>query len=771
MPYSHIPGVKASYLDGAFKIPTGSTQPKVLVVGPAESGLTNEIFNVAAVSGAESEFGAETPVLRVTHELLAQLADNIAIVRSGGRQGSLVVEDSAGGTLTITPEYRDDEILERYALVIENDGSVNRFLVYDLIDQAWVYDSSEIEVLDAGVVTVEDDDLDLFTLNDRTVPDLAISMADLVTGDFTADGSATLSTLTITEGSDGMVPSLVERYAAYNTTLHMLDYKDADFVIPVDAYIDDANVVDDASPATYGYYWLGVPVAGDECDKLGYLWQYIYRGRIFTYFTDTADYFSVATAAASKTVNTDLVITALREGKGGNACTLQIALGGSLAVSITENANCGLDILLTAVSGVTTNADAATAIDAALLAFTASTGTNGAALLDATGGSTVISATVAKSNFTGGTGGHVLTHEDLTGDTIPSAVSTKFAAAVNAELRECNFAHQVASFCYLASTNWATMLGAVSFKAPTAFGRLAVADWVGTLPEYTDNGQYLFIDAPADNGAAILGNKFLAGQSKTSAGYRSGLVTDGNTTDGYAYGGLILTTGSALPNGSDWPYGIDDDDEALDSGRKPIDIGKHVFITYDWPIHSNGYNGGSTYRGSLPGAFVGKVVGMAENEEPIGDNGTIRKVQSPPRIHSTQLDDLASIRAIGLRRDETVGLILVSARTAAHPDSDYTRISTIRSVNRMLKGIRNIARPYIGKPFNAQQLVSLQSAIDQYLVAEKAAGFNQGAKASISYSRADKIMGRLKVKVRMIPPFSVETIDVETSLAAEESEL
>ena len=162
---------------------------------------------------------------------------------------------------------------------------------------------------------------------------------------------------------------------------------------------------------------------------------------------------------------------------------------------------------------------------------------------------------------------------------------------------------------------------------------------------------------------------------------------------------------------------------------------------------------------------------MAENEEPIGDNGTIRKVQSPPRIHSTQLDELASIRAIGLRRDESVGLIIVSARTAAHPDSDYTRISTIRSVNRMLKGIRNIARPYIGKPFNAQQLVSLQSAIDQYLVAEQAAGYNQGAKASISYTRADKIMGRLKVKVRMIPPFSVETIDVETSLAAEESEL
>lgn len=771
MPYSHTPGVRASYLDGAFRIPTASTQPKVLVVGPATSGLTNELFPVAAISGAENEFGAETPVLRVAHELLSQGADNISIIRSGGRQGSFVFEDSEGGTLTVTPEYRDNEILERYALIIENDGSANRYLVYDLIDQTWVYDSTEILVLDDGVVTVEDDNLDLFTLNDRSTPDLAISLADVQTTDFTADGAATADTVTATEGADGTNPSLVERYAAYNTSLHSLDYKDADFVVPADVYLDDANIAYDASAATYGYFWLGVPAAGDTTDKLGYLWQYIYRGRLYTYFTDTADYFSVNLAAATKTVNTNLVLTSLKDGKGGNANTFEIALGGSLSVTISENANHGLDILLTAVTGVTTNSAAATAINSALAAFTTSTGVLGSTLISVAGGGTAISATVAASNFTGGTGGHVLTHGDLTGDTVPSAVSTKFAAGSDAELRECNFGHQLASFCYLASTNWSTMLGAVSFKAPTSYSRLAIADWVGELPEYTDSDEYLYIDAPGDNGAGILGNKFLAGESKTSAGYRSSFVTGGNSTDGYAYGGFILTNGAALPNGSEWPYGVDDADEAVDSGGKPLDIGKHLFVTYDWPILSNGYNGGSTYRGSLPAVFVGKVVTMVENEEPIGDNGKLRRVQSPPRIHSTQLDELASIRAIGLRRDETAGLVLVSAATAAHPDSDYTRISTIRCVNRHLKGIRRIARPYIGKPFGTQQLVSLQSALEQYLVAETGRGMNQGAKVAISYSRQDKIMGHLKIKLRMIPPFSIQSIDVETSLAAETNEL
>lgn len=771
MPYSHIPGVKASYLDGAFKIPSISTQPKVLVVGPAESGLTNEIFNVAAISEAEHEFGAETPIMRVAHELLAQGATNVSCIRSGGRQGSWVLTDSAGGTLTLTPEFRDDEILERYALFISNDSIENRYAIYDLVDQTWIYDSSEILSIDLGIVQVEDDDLDLFTLNDITIPDLAVALSDNVSGDFTVDGTATISSVTITEGTDGMVPSLVERYAAYNTTLHMLDYRDADFVIPADAYIDDANIAYDAAAATYGYFWLGVPAAGEASDKLGYLWQYIYRGKLYTYFTDTPTFFSVTQAAASRTVNTTLVITAQVTGKGGNASTIQIALGGSASAGVTENVDGGLDILVTAVTGVTTTSQAATLINNALAAFTASTGTQGSALLSAAGGVTVIAATQAKVNLQSGTGGHVLTHEDLTGDAIPSAVSTKFAAGADAELRECNFAHQLASFAHLASTNWATMLGAVSFKEPTSFSRLQIADWIGNLPDYTDTGKYLFIDAPADNGSGVLGNKFLAGESKTSAGYRSYLVTDGNSTDSYAYGGLILTEGAALPNGSEWPYGIDSADEATDSGGKPIDIGKHVFVTYDWPIHSNGFNGGSTYRGSLPSVLVGKLVTMKENEEPIGDNGTVRKVQTPPRIHSTQLDELSQIRAIGLRRDDTVGLIFVSAKTAAHPDSDYTRVSTIRCVNRMLKGIRNIARPYIGKPFDVRGLVSLQSAIDQYLVSEQTGGYNQGARASLTYSRADKIMGRLKVKVRMIPPFSIETITVETSLAAEESEL
>lgn len=797
MPYENIPGVRATYLDGAFKIPSASTQPKILVVGPALTGLTNEIYNVNNVGVAEAEFGAATEVLRVVHEAVAQDANNISVIRSGGQEGSWVFTDSASATLTVTPVYRDDDILGRYALIIENDGASNRYMVYDLTDETYVYDSDELLVLDEGVVSVVDSGIDIFTLFDKDVLSAVTALDTVVTaqlatlitdGHLVEDGTATATTAVATEGTDGITVSRAERYAGLSTTYHLLDYRDADFIIPTDVYIDDLNISTDATATyagtgatdaeKYGYYWKGLPGVDSAEDALGWVWEYRYKGALYTYMADVSDYFAGLAATptvATLTIHTDLVLTTSAVGKGANGVTIQVNATGDAGptVTITES-DFGFDILVTD-DGTASTTTTASAIDTALGLKTLRSGVLASTLMAATaGGATLLSVAgdTAKTHLAGGTGGAVLTHTDLTGDAIPSAVSTLFAASLDATIREVNFAHQLASFCRVASTNWAAIVGAISFKKPTeGFARGKIANWIGTLPTYTDDGTDIFIDAPTDNGSGVLGHKLMAGFSKTSAGYRSAEVDNGNSTDGYAYGGLIETVGASLPNGNTWPYGIDDADEALDSGGKAVDIGRHVFVMYEWMILTNGYNGGTSYRGSIPATFFGKVAGMPENEEPIGINGALQKVQAPTKVHSTQINDLASLRIIGVRRDIAGAMIITTAKTAAHPDSDYTRISTIRSVNRMLSGIRNLARPYIGKDFSAQRLASLQAAIDGYIVAEQGAGIHQGAKARIEYSRADQIMGRLKIKLRMVPPFSIESITVETSLAADESEL
>jgi hypothetical protein len=92
-------------------------------------------------------------------------------------------------------------------------------------------------------------------------------------------------------------------------------------------------------------------------------------------------------------------------------------------------------------------------------------------------------------------------------------------------------------------------------------------------------------------------------------------------------------------------------------------------------------------------------------------------------------------------------------------------------VNRELSGIRRIAKRYIGKPFNSQRLAALQADIDGFLVAERKRQIHDGAKAVLFYTKADRVLGKLTVRLKMVPPFTIEHIDVEMSLAAEESEL
>lgn len=777
MAYDNTPGVKGSYLDGSLKTPTGTTQPKILSLGSASGGLTNELFNVTNVRRTEVEFGADSEVMYTVHEAIAQKANNIAIMRIGGKRGSFVFTDSAGNTLTIIPELRDNAALSRYSIAMDGTGTANRIVLYDVESEEHVYDSSEILALDEGVLEISDTGIDLFSVGTVNDPLTYIALADLVVGDFTVNGTATAASVVATQGTDGVGASSVEKYAALNSAYHLLDYKDADFVIPRGVYHNSPNVVDDGAVANF---FKGVPVAGAANDELGYLWQYIYRGKVYTYFTDSDSYFTDLTGAAASTVtvNTDLVLTADKDGIGGDGISIVIDDGGAAGPTVTITEPTATTLLITVTDdGSSDTSTAVTAINTALGLYTLSNGELASTLVTATGGAATLLVATASTPLAGGAGGHVLTHEDLTGDSVPSAVAARFAAGADAELRECNFTHQLGSFCERASTSWKAMLGSISTLGPSGLSRQNVADWVGSAPTYTvgPNGTELIVDAPADNGSGLLGDKLLAGLAISSAGYRNGAISSpASSTDALAFGGLIKTVGASLPNADDWPlhsYGIDDSDERVDSNGAPVDLGKHVSVTYAWPIHRNSYNGGSVYRGPIHATYLARLAVMPEKEEPIGPNGIVGKLASVPRIHATQIDQLARIRMIGLIREEGLGFTFVNSKTAAHPDSDYTRISTIRCVNRELQGVRRICRQYLGKEFSAQKLIALQSAIDVFLKGEKDAGFNQGAAVSLNFTRAEKILGRLHVRLKMVPPFSIEAINVEMSLAADESEL
>jgi len=800
MPYSDIPGTKAAYIDsGALTITRRTTQPNILIVGPSGSGTSLRRFNVVETGLAEREFGSASPVMRTVHEALRQGSNNLSVLRAGGHPGRWTATDSDSDTLTVITKRSDDDVLDRYALRITFEDSTPRYVVYDITDRQYVYDSLRLLALDDGDVYIEDTGFAPGALLNDTepLPQLWTKLTDVVIADFDVSGAGgvTVPADPVSEaGDDGTNPSLVERYAALEQAYFRLDYKDADFLIPVDTYIDALNIIDTAdasktgAPASgtdYGYFWSGPPVAGSDRDLLGYLWRYVYRGVVYSLFTDQTDYFSFAQVAASIT-HDGVTLACSETGKGGNACTMEFVGGGTAGaetVTIDLNDDGGYDIVVTIEDAVSTQTQASAAINTAIAAATAATvgahnswvrlpsdvfGTAGVTV-----GATAVNITAA-ANFTSGSGGNkILMTFDPYG-TNPTVVDTKITNGADAEIREINFAHQLAEACYLASVNWSTMLGVINFKEPDqdslSISRSYIpnGNWVGDLPEYSDNDIDVYIGAVADNGEGILGNKFLAGEY----GYRGHLLEAETDTSGLAYGGLIRTVGSALPNGEKWPYGISPNDEALDESGRPIDLGKHIFVCYDWPLLSNGYNGGSQYYGTLAATFAGKLAVTPSAEEPIGQQGRLISVGGGLDIHSTQLSQLAQIRAIGMRFDDDSGSwILTTAKNAAHPSSDYRRASTIRVANRLITGARRITAPYIGKQFNPQVLMSLKSALDQYITAEHTAGVHNGGRIAFSYTPQDRILGRLTLQIRFVPPFTLESIVVKTSLAADESDL
>jgi len=765
MAYDNIPGVVAEITDGSFRTIRTSSQPRILLLGTATSGLTNETYSVTSIRSVERDYGKTSEITKGLFELYAQRADNVGLMRIGGRESKIIFKDAAGGSITVVPNYRDDEILERYALIVSNDGVANRYLIYDIRDERWVYDTLEIYAINTELIDIEDDGLALSntTATASGSTSLFVALSSVAVSDF---GSG-VTAIAKYDGDDGVSMTLCERYAALNSAYAGLDDNDADYVTPLGIFADSKNIADDGAVWTEGLYFNSFEVVDGPDDQLGYVWQYIYRGKLYTYFVESKTLFAdlVVTPFVKAAVTAGgLTVTAVKPGLGGNDIQIAFVQDSDPASITVTGSSAGMLITL--------SGDIATGIsddDAAELINEHPVASQWVVAASPTVGD--ISA-IAATSLIGGNGpvaGGFVTHRQLTGDKEPAAVLARFLAGKDLEVREVSFLNQLGDFCHRASTSWKSMLGTLSTKGPSGFSRAKIADWIGDLPTYTDIGLESGIASSADNGAGLLGLKLIAGHSA----YRNAMFSDpDNNQNGFIYGGIIKTKGVDLPNGNkNIPgfnsYGVLDTDELLDSNSQPVDLGKHLWVTYSWPVHSNGFDGGTTYRGPINVSVLGLLTQIPAYEEPIGERGRLPGVYLEPRIHNTQKDSLALLRMSGLQDMGGGALGLINAKTAAHPMSDYTALATMRSVNVIMNGVRSVARRYVGRPFNTNIIMTLQSDIDQFLSAmgKSDAPYHSGASFELSYSEEDRIMGRLTVKVKMVPTSTLKTITVEMTLS------
>lgn len=347
----------------------------------------------------------------------------------------------------------------------------------------------------------------------------------------------------------------------------------------------------------------------------------------------------------------------------------------------------------------------------------------------------------------------VLTHYDLTGELVPDDVLDSlieerggvYRLHEDAFAREVNFAHQAASMAHTSSTEYKATMAVVPTTRPRG-GLRQLARWAGKAPVYKiDSNGDLVVET---NGTGFMGSKHLYG----NASYRPA-----NSGIGLAYGGLVRNTEG---------FGIDSSIEELDSRGFPIDLGKHLIVVGAYGVVSvQGSGRAPNFAVSNLGPkLIEKLVSLPVNEEPIGPvNGILPGVSTTGAITSRALlNDLALGRVVMIGADGSIA----NLRTAALPSSDYTRVSTIRAANLVCDAVRSVSLRYLGRAFSDAQLAALDAELAGTMRSLKVDGSIQDGSVRTSASRADRINGRLNLKVQFVPPLSIEAITIDLTVSA-----
>lgn len=825
--YSRLPGVQATFNDGnlANVAPEIKSGAKLLIASSAEQGYTNRLFSVDSLESVITEFGENSSIAKSLQLARANGAQNVDIVKVNGKQSHFLIKKTIEGAdfqketiIKISPKRTGKmfvgttnangsdttvDVLAGYAIALLpfKKGNIfkQRVLLYQINNvnqpRTLIYDSemllaNNLSAFDIEINNAPGNDQILVTpefFNTTGAEDFQISLEDAVAAfdnkqikvtliktlssitssdisvfnsDKTAESaiSADYSIVTLQPENIDQVTHL-ERFAGLEVKYHDLDYLDADFIYCDGCYADIAPVelgaLSSSEKLEYGAH------------KLGYMWKYVYEGKPYVFFFGRKNPFDSANIVDSYTSDGITFGFSADQKKIGdllNLVDIKFHVDAVLVEPAVE--------IFTSDTGrvechITTNS--ATLDGVVELPFCTVTGLD--ILNNVADGKVVtlrpsvvgndnraLSILLEDGSFN--TDAFVETPHTLYGSLVPEAVIERLftytlegasLVASSIEVREVNFLHQAAMMAYKASNTTSQTIAFVPCSAPPASND-GVMKWAGDSPVYNVDSSGTLVVQSA--GTGIQGNKLLFG----APDYRGGLP----------FGGVILTTGEDLPNQE--PYGIDDTDEASDGRGTPIDIGKHAVVVGSWgtftPATATQYkvrvNRAQYGFANLAPAVAARLISLPVHSEPIGPvNGVVAGVSVlGARIPKATLNTLALGRVCMFDQNGALAIL----RTAALPNSDYTRVSTIRVANRILGAIRAFALPYLGRSVNYAK-TALAQQLQGFMTSEVRNRYIQGYNpVQIYSSRADEIAGRMNVSVSFIPPFSLEMVNVDMTI-------
>lgn len=323
-----------------------------------------------------------------------------------------------------------------------------------------------------------------------------------------------------------------------------------------------------------------------------------------------------------------------------------------------------------------------------------------------------------------------------------------FGAVLTAsDFHEVSFAYQLADFCYRQSEDNQEMLGFIGVRPPNSWSLKDTSNWIGREPTYVTSGTNLIVSV---NGTGLRGNKWMAGRKSISGTGLPGHSIGG--IDGLAYGGFIGTEDG-------WVDGI----QSEDRNDHLVDIGKYLNVVGGYGIMSNPSNS-TAYMASGAVRYAGFVSGRSAISAPT--NKIIPGIVLPFRISVAKHDSLAGFRYV-MFQEKSKGIVVADAPTAARPDCDYQRLTTMRIVKDTLDAVRGAADPFIGEALNGTRWGALETAIDSTLIKLQKSGWIQRYQAVLSATAIEKVQGKANLELILVPSFELRSITIYVSLSAQ----
>jgi hypothetical protein len=231
MPLNNLPTVKVFKNDGNLAPEATSLAPRVLIVGTAAKGVSDQVYVVPTTSRAKAEFGSEGTLLRGMWEAKRAGAQEIALYRIGSTSAVLShVGDTAGTDgYIIETILQDDSAGTDYSLYY--DDSADRLVVKRNSDDLIIFDNNPALPIDTFEITVS---------GRRALaggPDIGSPSAFVDLSAVSATGT------TFVAGTDGIQLSRMELFEQLYVAYKNLLTATFDAIVPMNVFLDDLNAV------------------------------------------------------------------------------------------------------------------------------------------------------------------------------------------------------------------------------------------------------------------------------------------------------------------------------------------------------------------------------------------------------------------------------------------------------------------------------------------------------------------------------------------------